>query len=101
MMNQTYLRQSLAVRRPQTMVARAAVIRWLLITSVALLLNAPDNIIRLLILVGLLCEDCAIRWNPFESPLAYSSNRFNLKLPATMSKGKKTIFVSNHSILQK
>jgi hypothetical protein len=55
--------------RPQATIARAAVGHWLLITSVDLLLNAPDNIIRLLIIAGLLCEDvdCLIRWNPFES----------------------------------
>jgi hypothetical protein len=45
------------VRRSQAVVARAAVGHWLLITSIDLLLNAPDNVIRLLVIFGILCDD--------------------------------------------
>jgi hypothetical protein len=65
------------IRRSQADIARSAVGRWLLITAIGLLLNAPDIIIRLLALVGLLCEDCIIQWNPSESRLVLSSECFD------------------------
>jgi hypothetical protein len=57
----------------QASVARTAVGHWLVITTVGLLLNAPDTTIRFLTLVGLLCEDCAIPWSTMESRLILSS----------------------------
>jgi hypothetical protein len=64
------------VGRTQAAVARKAVGHWLMITSIDVLLNAPDIAVRFLALVGLLCEDSVIQWNPLESNLTFSSEYF-------------------------
>jgi hypothetical protein len=62
------------VRRSQAVVARASVGHWLLITSIDLLLNAPDNVIRLLVIFGILCD--GNRVGPIESKLLSIGNQF-------------------------